>query len=96
MLALKAITRTLGLLFLIGVLFGIILIANTVLVSPKQNQLNYIPAEAEMVVRINSRAFIEQTLRSVFIDSEDEKLINNLFRKLKQRSKNGKKIENDE
>lgn len=95
MLALKAITRTLGLLFLIGVLFGIILIANTVLVSPKQNQLNYIPAEAEMVVRINSRAFIEQTLRSVFIDSEDEKLINNLFRKLKQRSKNGKKIEND-
>ncbi len=95
MQALKAITRSLGLLFLIGVLFGIVLIANTVLVSPKQSQLDYIPAEAEMVVRINSRALIEQTLQSVFIDSEDEKLINNLFRKIKQRSKNGKKIEND-
>ncbi len=95
MQALKAVIRSLGLLFLLGVLFGIIFITDTLLLTSKQNQLNYIPAEAELVVRIHSRAIIEQTLQSVLIDSEDTKLVNTLYRKLKQQTKKGKRITND-
>ena len=92
MQALKAFTRTLGLLFLLGVLIGIIFITDTLLLTTKQNQLNYIPADADLVLRINSRAIIDQTIQSVLIDSEDTKLVNSLYRKLKQEKKGGKKI----
>ncbi len=92
MQALKAVTRTLGLLFLLGVLIGIIFITDTLLLTTKQNQLNYIPADADLVIRINSRAIIDQTIQSVLIDSEDSKLVNSLYRKLKHQKKDGKKI----
>ena len=95
MQALKAVTRTLGLLFLIGVLFGIILITDSLLQTPKQSQLDYIPADAELVVRINSRAVISQTFQAVLIDSEDSKLVNKIYRKIIQRRKSGKQIAND-
>ena len=92
MQALKAFSRTLGLLFLLGVLIGIIFITDMLLLTTKQNQLNYIPADAELVVRINSRSILNQSIQSVLIDSEDAKLVNTLYRKLKQQKKNGKKI----
>ena len=95
MQALKAVTRKLGLLFLIGVLFGIILITNTLLQTPKQSQLDYIPADATLVIRINSRAVISQTLQAVLIESEDPKLVNKIYRKIIQRRKSGKQIVND-
>jgi hypothetical protein len=92
MQALKAVTRTFGLLFLLGVLIGIIFITDTLLLTTKQNQLNYIPADADLVIRIHSRAIIDQTIQSVLIDSEDSKLVNSLYRKLKHQKKDGKKI----
>jgi hypothetical protein len=92
MQALKAVTRTFGLLFLLGVLIGIIFITDTLLLTTKQNQLNYIPADADLVIRINSRAIIDQTIQSVLIDSEDSKLVNSIYRKLKHQKKAGKKI----
>ena len=92
MQALKAVTRTLGLLFLLGVLIGIIFITDTLLLTTKQNQLNYIPADADIVIRIHSRDIIDQTIQSVLIDSEDAKLVNSLYRKLKHQKKSGKKI----
>ena len=87
MQALKAVTRTFGLLFLLGVLIGIIFITDTLLLTTKQNQLNYIPADADLVIRIHSRAIIDQTIQSVLIDSEDSKLVNSLYRKLKHQKK---------
>jgi hypothetical protein len=95
MQALKAVTRTLGLLFLIGVLFGIILITDSLLQTSKQSQLDYIPADAELVVRINSRSILSQTLQAVLIDSDDSKLVNKIYRKIIQRKRGGKQIASD-
>jgi hypothetical protein len=89
--ALKAITRSIGLLFLLGVLLILFYFTHVLLITPKQDQLNYIPQDAELVVRINSRNMIDKTFQSLLLDNDDRKLINELYKKLIQTSKSGKK-----
>jgi hypothetical protein len=91
MQALKAIARTIGLLFLLGVLLILFYTSHLLLISPKQEQLNYIPKGAEVVVRINSRSIIDKTFHSLLLDKEDKKLINDIYKKLLEKRKSDKK-----
>ena len=91
MQALKAIARSIGLLFLLGVLLLLFYITRTLLLAPKQDQLNYIPEQADWVVRLNSRNILDKTFQSVFIEGTDRKLVNDLYRKLIKSKKTGEK-----
>jgi hypothetical protein len=91
MQALKAIPRTLGLIFLLGALFGIFNIAVFVLESPKNDHLSYIPADAELVLHIHSKEILKKTIESLFIDSQDDQLLNALFKKSVKRLKSDSK-----
>lgn len=88
---LKAIIRSIGLLFLLGVLLILFYFTHSLLITPKQDQLNYIPQDAEVVVRINSRSIIDKTFESLLLDNNDKKLINDLYKKLLKTRKSGKK-----
>jgi hypothetical protein len=91
MQALKAIFRSIGLLFLLGVLLILFYIAHSLLITPKQDQLNYIPKDAEVVLRIHSRTIIDKTFQSLLLDDGDNKLINDLYKKISQTKKRGEK-----
>jgi hypothetical protein len=91
MQALKAITRSIGLLILLGALLILFYLSHSLLITPKQDQLNYIPQEAELVLRINSKNIIEKTVQSLILNNEDQKLINDLFKKLRKARSSEKK-----
>ena len=80
-------------LFLMGAAFVILLISRFVYTEPINENINYIPEIAEMVVIIDGNHLVEQTFEDVVLKTQDDDLIKLLLDKLAQSRKDNGSVD---
>ncbi len=80
--------RIFGLLFVLGVIWGVFLISRTILERSENTNGLYIPLESDFVVRVDGKKLVKTGLSDVFFNAQDEDVIKLLQNMLEKRERN--------